>query len=170
MNQYYFLSLGSNINPEENVWHMLDKLHDYFGSFDISKIEETSAIGFESESKFLNLCVRINTELDKEALKALLVQIEIDLGRDRENPESKTSDRPADIDILFSVKPNENFIPDSAIPEEAYVLPTFIELARFFEYDFSAQASGIPQKKTLEREGLIIGDEVKTIFRNSSDL
>lgn len=167
---YYFLSLGSNIDPEENVWNMLDKLSELLGPLDISKIEETSAIGFDSEKKFLNLCVRIKSDLDAEALKAILIQIEMDLGRDRENPDSKTSDRPADIDILFSINPNENFIPDSSIPKETYVLPTFIELARFFEYDFSAQAKGIPQKKTLEREGIIIGDEVKTIFENSSEL
>jgi len=170
MSNFYFLSLGSNINPEENVWKMLDRLHSDFGSFHISKIEETSAIGFDSEKKFLNLCIRVKSDLNEEALKAILIQIEVDLGRDRDNPDSKTSDRPADIDILFSIKANQNFISDSSIPKEKYVLPTFIELARSLNYDFSAHASGIPQKKTLERDGLIIGDEVKVIFENSSDL
>jgi len=167
---YYFLSLGTNINPEENVWNMLDKLNEHFGELNISKIEQTSAVGFDSDKLFLNLCVRLKSELPKDELKKILIQIEEELGRDRSHPECKTSDRPADIDILFSIKDNTYFISDHDIPKEKYVLPTFIELARFLEYDFTAQATGIPQKKTLERDELIIGDSVKTIFNNSSDL
>lgn len=167
---YYFLSLGTNINPEENVWHMLDALLELFGALDVSLIEQTEATGFSSAHYFLNLCVRIKSEDSHEELKKKLVQIEIDLGRDRSHPDSKRSDRPADIDILFSINANMYSIPEADLPKEKYVLPTFIELARCLGYDFSAVYAGIRKERRLERDGLIIGDKSKKLIKNSTDL
>lgn len=160
---YYFLSLGSNIEPEENLWRMLDKLQEHFGNIDISRIEQTEAIGFKSKHYFLNMCTRIRTDLDSSDLKKILIGIEEDLGRDRTQPDCKTSDRPADIDILFSVKVNEKWITDSDIPNEKYVQATFIDLARALDYDFSAFVTGIRKDRSIERNGIIIGDKVKTL-------
>ncbi|HCC82569.1 MAG TPA: 7,8-dihydro-6-hydroxymethylpterin-pyrophosphokinase, partial [Methylophaga sp.] len=51
-----------------------------------------------SHRDFLNTIVFVETDLSQRELKSFCNQIEINLGRDRDDPLSKTKDRPADID------------------------------------------------------------------------
>jgi hypothetical protein len=56
-----------------------------------------------STHRFVNFCAFVRTPLNRAQFKAACVGIEIELGRDRSHPNSKTADRPADIDILAEI-------------------------------------------------------------------
>ena len=144
---WYYLSLGSNINPHENVKCMLDRLLQISKRIDISRIIETEAKGFDSKRSFLNLAARIQTSLSPLELKKQLNQIETDLGRDRNDPLSKKKDRVADIDILFSKETSNNLINQEDLPPEPYVRPFVIELLAYLNIR-------IPEKPNFNQFGV----------------
>lgn len=131
----FFLSLGSNQDPEKNVPLMVKALLQLSPSIDLSRVVRTKPIGFDSQLIFFNLAARIESPLDVQALKQRLVQLEEKLGRNRKDPNRKLKDRPADIDILFQLSQKERYIPLSWLPQEPYVRPTLLELIHFLKLD-----------------------------------
>lgn len=99
---YYYLSLGSNIEPKTNAVSMLTALIKNYGAITSYPFYRTKPEKIISEYPFLNSLAVIRTELDREQLKNELNQIETSLGRDRNDPQKSIKDRSADIDILGS--------------------------------------------------------------------
>lgn len=99
----YFISLGSNEEPR--TW-FLRKAIEFIS--EISQIEKVSSL-YESEPwgfsgyPFLNMCLKINTELPPKSLLNFFKRIEMILGRkiSKDPFFQGYSDRPIDIDILF---------------------------------------------------------------------
>lgn len=89
------LLLGSNINPEENIFHALDLL----GTIrEKSRVWKTAAYGTNGPD-FLNMAVKIETSLNHEDLKnSVITCIEKSLHRIR--TEDKYAPRTIDIDII----------------------------------------------------------------------
>ena len=145
--KYFFLSLGSNINPFENVQQMLKGLLEISPCIDISRIVRTEAVGFSSNSFFLNMAVRVATSQSATDLKMQLNELESRLGRNRNDPNKKLKDRTADLDILFSLEKHETFVAKSLLPKEDYVLPTLLDLLNYLELDHEGVA--------MELEGLV---------------
>ena len=148
------LSLGSNIDRYHNIRAGLDELRATFGSVDLSPVYESEAVGFDGEP-FLNLVVRVETELSVGELSDTLRAIESRHGRVR--GEKKFSSRTLDIDILtyddrvgtiegvelprgeilehaFVLKPMADLMPEAKHPVEQ---KTYRELLA--ERDFSGQ-------------------------------
>lgn len=98
MSEKVFLSLGSNMEREDNIRSALITLKNQFGLIDISPVYESEAVGFKGNS-FLNLVVGLRTDLTLEALGKRLKQIEDSHGRDRNGP--KFGPRTLDIDIVL---------------------------------------------------------------------
>lgn len=73
------ISLGSNINPEENIRKAKLLLLDKFPGITFSKYFWTNPIGICS-GKFLNLYAIFETDLSQEEVKSLLKKIENNLG------------------------------------------------------------------------------------------
>jgi 2-amino-4-hydroxy-6-hydroxymethyldihydropteridine diphosphokinase len=96
----YILGIGTNIEPEANALRIVEELTARFGEVLVSRFYYTSPVGMTSGRRFINFCAFIRTPIDAEACKAICVEIETSLGRDRGAPHCKTADRPADIDIL----------------------------------------------------------------------
>lgn len=93
-----FVSVGSNINKEENIAQGLNSLHETFGQLKISPIYETVAVGFEGEN-FYNLVVRFDSDLSACEIFELLRKLEFKHGR---LPNSqKFSSRTLDLDLLL---------------------------------------------------------------------
>ena len=92
-----FLSLGSNINREDNIRGGLDALETLFGEVALSPVYESEAVGFDGEP-FLNLVAEIHTDMPVGELAQALRDIEAAHGRTRS--EKKFSSRTLDIDIL----------------------------------------------------------------------
>ncbi len=93
-----FLSLGSNIAPERHLRAALAALRERFGDIEVSPTYRTAAVGFEGED-FLNLGVRIDTDLEPGALNDWLHALEDAQGRRRDGP--RFSSRTLDIDIVL---------------------------------------------------------------------
>lgn len=91
------LSLGSNINREENIKACLKALEDIFSCVKASPVYESEAVGFEGDN-FYNLVVLIETVLAVGELSAILKKIEDANGRVRAG--DRFSARTLDIDIL----------------------------------------------------------------------
>lgn len=93
-----FLGVGSNQEPERHVRAAVRALIRAFGDAEVSPIYRSRAVGFEGND-FLNLVVRIRTDLKPMELREFLRKLEDAHGRDRDAP--KWSDRTLDVDILL---------------------------------------------------------------------
>jgi len=99
MNKFYVL-VGSNINPHENVNKGLDliKKNNEIILEAVSSEYISKAVGMDGND-FLNLALRCTTELSfKDSLK-LLKDIEASCGRERD-PNNKFTPRTLDLDII----------------------------------------------------------------------
>lgn len=130
----FFLSLGSNIDPEKNIPACLDLLKKNFRIRKISSIYETEPAGPAGNQKFWNLALSLESDLAREVLTANLRRIEETLGRKR-NPADKFAPRTIDIDLLpqpdyqhqaFVIIPLAGIAPREKDPETG---KTFEELA-----------------------------------------
>ena len=93
-----YLSLGSNVLPEQNLASALHALRQRFGALVASPVYRTAAVGFEGPD-FLNSAAIIDSDLDVHALNTWLHALEDAHGRDRRGP--RFGDRPLDIDVVF---------------------------------------------------------------------
>ncbi|MEO8012388.1 MAG: 2-amino-4-hydroxy-6-hydroxymethyldihydropteridine diphosphokinase [Dokdonella sp.] len=93
-----YLSLGSNIDPVENLRAAIDALTQRFGVVVISPTYRMPAVGMHGED-FLNLAVALDTDLDAHALNRWLHALEDRQGRRRDVP--RWSSRTLDIDIVL---------------------------------------------------------------------
>lgn len=103
MNEF-FLSIGSNVEPEKHVPACIQLLEQRLGLKRNSSIYKTAPMGPAGDQYFWNSVASVETELSKEALGKVLRDIESDLGRKRD-PENRFAPRTIDIDIL----PQEDF-------------------------------------------------------------
>ena len=79
----YYLSLGSNINAEENIAFAIKELKKILSNVIISSTHKTKAEGFEGDD-FLNLVLVGDSTLDFESLNKKLKIVEDTSGRKRD--------------------------------------------------------------------------------------
>ena len=125
-----YLGLGSNVDARRNLASGLGALKRRFGEVLCSPLYQSRAVGFDG-GDFLNACCLIHTELDPEALKAWLTDLEDRHGRRRDLP--KFADRTLDIDILLHDDHTGRFgeleLPRGEILKYAHVLKPLADLA-----------------------------------------
>ncbi len=92
------ISIGSNINAEENIPKMLEILKTKVEILQVSKMVKTKPIGIKNQPDFTNGAAKIRTEVNQDELNNLLKQIEDQMGRDRSAP--KFGPRSIDLDIV----------------------------------------------------------------------
>ncbi len=91
------VSIGSNIEPSENIALAKRILKDKFILLKESKTLPTKPEGFIEQDDFLNCAVLIESNLSEAQLKDSLLKIENQLGRVR--TENKDGPRTIDLDI-----------------------------------------------------------------------
>ena len=106
----YYLSLGSNINPESNLELAISALNQILTETERSSIYKTQAEGFEGDD-FLNLIFSGVSSLAFEDLNKKLKDIEDSSGRDRNA--QKFSSRTLDIDIVLQLNDEEEILFES---------------------------------------------------------
>tara|TARA_Y100000741_G_scaffold63124_1_gene44939 strand:+ start:893 stop:1270 length:378 start_codon:yes stop_codon:yes gene_type:complete len=106
----YYLSLGSNINPESNLELAISALNQILTETEHSSIYKTQAEGFEGDD-FLNLIFSGVSSLAFEDLNKKLKDIEDSSGRDRNA--QKFSSRTLDIDIVLQLNDEEEILFES---------------------------------------------------------
>lgn len=164
--QGYLLGLGCNLRPEQNMVEIISLLLDKFERFDLSRVLHIPPVGMNTHHDFLNAVAFIETDLDQQTLKAHCNAIEAALGRDRDDPSSKTKDRTADLDILTPFRlPDDLSMPMSTITDEYFLYPLLEELFAFLaQQSLPAMQSG----ETLQLGGLTFGQTATTIHRDAN--
>lgn len=95
--QRVYLSLGSNIRPEENLKLGVRELRSRFGPLTLSPVYRNKAVGFDGDD-FLNMVVGFDTNLDIPSIVAAIESVHRRAGRSRD--EVRFSPRTLDIDLL----------------------------------------------------------------------
>ena len=125
-----YISIGSNINPSDNIQHALTDLEKAFSEISCSRHYESESVGFEGDN-FINLVARANTDMDLVVVAERLHKIEDQHGRDRSGP--KFSSRTLDLDLLLYddqiFEQGKLKIPRDEILFNAFVLRPLAELA-----------------------------------------
>ncbi|WP_405606420.1 2-amino-4-hydroxy-6-hydroxymethyldihydropteridine diphosphokinase [Polaribacter sp. Asnod1-A03] len=128
-----YLSLGTNQgNKLENLQNAINIIADKVGSIQkISSVYKTGSWGFDGDD-FFNICLKATTYHQPEKLINVLLSIETELGRKR-NDSLEYSSRNIDIDILLydnEIIFSKNLIvPHSKMLERKFVLVPLVEIA-----------------------------------------
>jgi 2-amino-4-hydroxy-6-hydroxymethyldihydropteridine diphosphokinase len=126
-----YLSLGSNLGDRErNLRVALDALSRELYGVTVSSQYETEPVGVLDQSPFINFAAQAQTDLEPEALLALVKRIEENVGR---TPTFRWGPRIVDIDILMYEDrtldlPNLH-IPHREMLNRAFVLVPLAEIA-----------------------------------------
>ncbi len=125
-----YISLGSNINREENARAGVNALKQAFGNLTLSSVYESEAVGFNGDA-FYNMVIACEVSTPVFETNQILRDIEDAHGRDRSGP--KFSSRTLDLDLLLydDLKLDENGLklPRGEILKNAFVLWPLAEIA-----------------------------------------
>mgnify|MGYP001566842598 CR=1 FL=1 len=146
-----YLSLGSNIDAENNLLKAIELLRKVGKIETTSSVWETKSVGFDGPN-FLNACALFLTHLEPVELKEQIIRpIEAELGRIRFA--EKNAPRTIDIDIvLFDQNPlNTDFW------EYAFVVVPLAELIPDFEHPI--------RREKLSRVAEQVQDQVWIVSR-----
>ena len=95
----FYLSIGSNIQPEINLPKAIDLLREYGAIQTISNVWESHSLGANGPN-FLNACILFLTPINPDEVKKKIIRsIEKALGRVRSK--DKNGPRSIDIDIIM---------------------------------------------------------------------
>ncbi len=153
-----YISIGSNIEREKNIFSALRALERQFGKLQVSSIFETEPVGFSGDP-FYNLVVGFDSELDVKAVASLLREIEMEHGRTHNS--HKFSARTLDLDLLLYgdlvMTEGRLQLPREEITRYAFVLEPLAEIAPDLQHPVSKQRfaelwekfdkSGVRQKR-----------------------
>lgn len=95
----FFISIGSNVEPEQYIPKALKELRLHFGNLIASPVYETPPEGPSGDKPFWNLAVRVSSNQDREEAGKILHRIEDKLGRNR-SVADKYAPRTIDLDLL----------------------------------------------------------------------
>ena len=125
-----WISIGSNIDREQNIRAALAELRQRFGALVVSPLYEAEAVGFEGDA-FYNLVVGIDSALPPVELHAAMRDIESVQGRLRTG--EKFASRTLDLDVLTHgdavTDAGGKHLPRDEILEYAFVLAPLADVA-----------------------------------------
>lgn len=152
-----FISLGSNIKPEQNLVEGVRRLAERCRLLVASPVYETRPVGTLNQPSFLNAAILIETDLDAADLKVQVLQpIEEELGRIR--TQDKNAPRTIDLDIsLFNeqiMEVGHRHIPDPEILQFPHIAKPLADLAPEMRHPETGQTLE-EIAKSLASEGLV---------------
>jgi dihydroneopterin aldolase/2-amino-4-hydroxy-6-hydroxymethyldihydropteridine diphosphokinase len=162
-----FISLGSNIKPEQNLVEGVRRLAERCRLVAASPVYETRPVGTLNQPGFLNAAVLVETGLAAADLKVQVLQaIEAELGRVR--TEDKNAPRTIDLDIsLFNEQVMElghRHIPDPEIVLFPHIARPLADLAPQMRHPETGQtleeiAQSLPSDDLVLRSDLTLWPE-----------
>jgi 2-amino-4-hydroxy-6-hydroxymethyldihydropteridine diphosphokinase len=127
---YVFVSIGSNIEREDNIRSGVRALYQTFGPLQLSSVYDSEAVGFDGDA-FYNLVAGFDTDRDIQQVVACLHDIEDRHQRRRDGP--RFSSRTLDIDLLLYddlvLDGPDLSLPRAEIMHSAFVLAPLAEIA-----------------------------------------
>jgi 2-amino-4-hydroxy-6-hydroxymethyldihydropteridine diphosphokinase len=125
-----YVSIGSNIERERHVRSGVAALRWRFGHLTVSRVYESTAVGFSGDN-FFNLVVGFDTEEEVRTVAEGLREVERTHSRDRRAP--RFSSRTLDLDLLLygdAVLEEAGIkLPREEITRYAFVLGPLAEIA-----------------------------------------
>ncbi len=125
-----YVSIGSNIDRDENIRGGVAALRTHFGELTLSTVYESESVGFDGDN-FYNLVAAFDTEEAVGEVARVLHEIENAHGRTREGP--RFSSRTLDIDMLLYndlvMHEGKLELPRDEITKNAFVLWPLAEIA-----------------------------------------
>ena len=122
------ISVGSNINPENNIRLAKEKISSKVRLLKSSKFVFTKPIEYENQDDFLNGAFLIETEHNKDSLYKILKNIETELGRRKTS--NKNGPRTIDLDLLLW----NNQVIDTDIHSRNFLKESILELVSDFKF------------------------------------
>ncbi len=127
-----FVSVGSNIVPEENVIKAFRLLRNRVAVRAVSTVYLTEPVGPAEQPPYYNCVAEIETRLPPLELKrGVLRRIEDDLGRKRGG--NRYAPRTIDLDLILygdiTMNTQEITLPDPDIPHRSFLAAALYELA-----------------------------------------
>ncbi len=127
-----FVSVGSNIEPEENVSKAIGLLAKQVRITGLSTVYVTEPVGRPKQPAYYNCIIAIDTALAPLELKrTVLRRIEEELGRVRKK--DKFAPRTIDLDLILYgnvvMKTGELVLPDPEIRSRSFLVGPLFELA-----------------------------------------
>jgi 2-amino-4-hydroxy-6-hydroxymethyldihydropteridine diphosphokinase len=153
MNFGHFVGIGSNIGAEIHVCQAIHGLLAISPELTLSRVLTTQPIGIVSASLFLNAVVYLRNDLSALELKKYLNIIEVQLGRDRSDPERGKKDRAIDLDVLLSLSPDLAEISGEQVSVETYYRPQMLELIHALGFDCRVSTDLSGEAIEIEFEG-----------------
>lgn len=164
-----FLSLGSNILPEQNLRRAVRLLRTHCHLIALSPVYQTPAQGDTHQADFLNMAVQLTTTLSPAAFKTqVIAEIEQRLGRVRD-PHNKNAPRTIDLDIALWNREVLDYgdrpwhVPDPDITRFAHVAVPLAEIAPDYIHPETGQTlaaiAGAFNTATIKRVELDFSDD-----------
>lgn len=149
----YYLNIGSNIgNRRENLYRAVAFLAAGTSGAALSSIVESEPWGFESENSFLNLGVKLSSNLDPMEMLDRIHDIERRLGSAaHRDADGGYIDRLVDIDIVaiddLVIDTPALQVPHAHLPERDFFLKPMMHLAP----DWRHPVTGLTASQMLEK-------------------
>ena len=131
----YYLNIGSNIgNRRDNLYRAVVALAASTGGCAVSSVVESEPWGFESEHRFLNIGVSLDSPMPPEQMLERIHEIERHLGSAaHRDSEGRYIDRLVDIDIVaiddLVIDTPTLQVPHPHLAERDFFLKPMVELA-----------------------------------------
>jgi 2-amino-4-hydroxy-6-hydroxymethyldihydropteridine diphosphokinase len=143
-----FVSLGSNIEPEDNIKKAVVMLQEQAEVLAVSSAYRTPPQGYLEQDDFINLAVKLHTSFSAGAFKTQVIDhIERKLKRVRD-PHNKNAPRTIDLDIslwgteTFAYGSKPWHVPDRDILKFGHVTLPLAELAPDFVHPEFGESLG----------------------------
>ncbi len=150
------ISLGSNINPLENLPQAVRELARFGKVKNVSSVYESVPVGFLDQPNFLNAAVLLETSLPADDIKhSALDPIEQKLHRVRD-PNNVNAPRTIDLDLSLFITPTQSLVFDRDILTRAFVAVPLAEILPEFVHSQTGQ--------TLAEIAQTFGDTLQTLF------
>lgn len=164
-----YISLGSNINPVQNLKDAVKMLTRLTEVVAVSSVWETKPVGLVEQANFLNAAALIKTQLTASQFKQTVIHaIEQDLQRIRQA--DKNAPRTIDIDlVLFNrqiFKMGHNRIPDPDIVERSFLAIPLAEIDPDYEHPETGQTlSAIAARFSKDRTEMVLRRDVSSVLK-----
>ena len=121
-----WLDLGTNLQREQSLQAAVAALARHVRVIRSSPVYESAPVGFLDQPDFWNVCVEIDSELPALELRALLRQLEDELGRMR--TENKYGPRNIDMDLVLHQHEVGEKLPHPQVESQLFVLQPLCDL------------------------------------------
>lgn len=150
-----YIGLGTNIgDKKKNITNATIIIGSILGDIrTLSSLYETEPWGYESENKFLNAVILVETEI--EPMKCLEIAQAIEREMGRVHTKEGYEDRIIDVDLLFYdnqiIESEKLTIPHPLIPQRDFVLKPMAEIAPDFIHPVLGEKMSTQLEKLLAK-------------------